>query len=56
MDALGTRIVLDKARIVSLRARAALLESQVIELRREANEIERNLETARLGWRPPQEA
>lgn len=48
MDKLGDRIVADKAQIASNRTRADLLERQAAALRREADEIERLLELARL--------
>ncbi len=48
MDALGKRIVEDEARVVSLRERAVWKRIEADELDREADEIMRLLDLARI--------
>lgn len=49
MDALGNRIIADRAQASFNRSRADELERQARKLRAEADEIERLLELARMG-------
>lgn len=50
MDALGKRIIDDTATIGQKRLEATRLEAMARQLRREADEIERCLELARIWW------
>lgn len=47
MDALGKRIIEDKAQIAFLRSEAEVLERKAAKNRRDADELERLLELAR---------
>lgn len=50
MDALGKRIIDDTAIIGHKRIEADRLEAEARQLRREADEMERTLELARIWW------